>query len=233
MKYVEPAITTHGYSIVNDIPFTANVSDTLVKSCGPFVLDTFNVAEQTIKLIPNPYWNNITASSGEDAKLEELQLHYIPDINEALSKLVNDEVDIVTDEVWRLKPFTQNLNITYLNSLAGISGLILNTNILNQIEVNMLHPIIGTGELTPEGTAEAALNIRKAISHAIPRQTIIDNEFDGIGTPSISPVPDSCAGFDSSLTPYIYDIDLAKSYLELAEYTSEKASFSGYIINCI
>jgi len=48
---------------------------------------------------------------------------------------------------------------------------------------------MGTGELTPVGTAEAAKYIRKGISLAIPRQKIIDDILDGIGSPRINPIP--------------------------------------------
>ncbi len=83
----------------------------------------------------------------------------------------------------------------------------------------MKHPIMGTGELTPFGTTEAAKNIRKAISHAIPRQQIVDEILECLGAPGITPIPDSCIGFDSSLKPYKYDLDLAKDYIEKAGFS--------------
>jgi len=77
----------------------------------------------------------------------------------------------------------------------------------------MRHPVIGTGELTPVGSAEGSKDIRKAISHAIPRGIIVDYIFDGLGAPGITPMPDVCFCFDNTLKPYAYDLDLARGYV--------------------
>ncbi|MHA1223574.1 MAG: ABC transporter substrate-binding protein, partial [Candidatus Heimdallarchaeaceae archaeon] len=77
----------------------------------------------------------------------------------------------------------------------------------------------GTGELTPVGTAAAANGIRKAISHAVPRQTIVDEILEGLGAPGVIAMPDALVGFDESLQPYAYDLELAKTYMEAAGYS--------------
>ena len=229
-SYVEPAILMHGYSIFNDIPLTANVDNALVKSCGPFMLDTFNVTTETIKLIPNPYWRNLTVSGGNDAKLKELYLQCIPDIDEALTELIADGVDLIEphrDFDYGGVHYNSFSNITYLNSLDGISGVKVDQRVHHTMDMNLLHPIFGTGELTPEGTPEAGLYLRKAISHAIPRQQIIDELFGGLGTPAITIVPELFQRGDSSLSPYEYDLDIARDYLKQAGYKVKRASLSG------
>jgi len=87
--------------------------------------------------------------------------------------------------------------------------------------INLKHPIIGTGELTPAGTADAAKSIRKAISHAVPRDTIVTEILQGLGAPGVNPMPDASVGFDTTLEPYTYDLELAKSLIEAAGYTLE------------
>jgi len=59
------------------------------------------------------------------------------------------------------------------------------------MSVNMKHPVIGTGELTPLGTPLAAKYLRKAISHACPREVIVDQILDGLGAPATTAIPDS------------------------------------------
>ncbi|MCG3255366.1 MAG: hypothetical protein KAU62_04705, partial [Candidatus Heimdallarchaeota archaeon] len=171
---------------------------------------------------------NLTVSGGYDAKLNELYLQCIPDINDALTELIADGVDLIEphrDLTWtRYESF---LNISYLNSLDGISGVKVDQRVHHTMDMNLLHPIFGTGELTPEGTPEAGLYLRKAISHAIPRQQIIDELFGGLGTPATTIVPELFQRGDSSLTPYAYDFELAQDYLKLAGYKVKRASFNG------
>jgi len=51
--------------------------------------------------------------------------------------------------------------------------------------------------------------------------------FRGSASPAITPVSESNPDFDSSLTPYTYDLELAKDYLEMAGYKVRKTSFKG------
>ncbi|MHA1205817.1 MAG: ABC transporter substrate-binding protein, partial [Candidatus Heimdallarchaeaceae archaeon] len=88
-----------------------------------------------------------------------------------------------------------------------------------EMAINMKHPIIGTGELTPLGTAEAAKKIRQAISHAVPRETLKEKVFYGTAIPGMTPMPEGCVGFDSSLEPYSYDLNLAIQLIEEAGFT--------------
>jgi ABC-type transport system substrate-binding protein len=96
---------------------------------------------------------------------------------------------------------------------------------VQELGFNMKHPIFGTGVDTPLGqqdpskAAEAARYVRQAISHLIPRQSIIDTILDGYGTPAITtPITTLTAGYDTSLKPYSYDIQMAKSLLAAAGY---------------
>ena len=88
----------------------------------------------------------------------------------------------------------------------------------HEMGFNLRHPIFGTGELTPVGTAAAAKYIRKAISHIIPRNLIISDIMGGMGYPGIIPVSSNIIYFDDTLNPYAYDLDLALDYMELAGY---------------
>lgn len=100
--------------------------------------------------------------------------------------------------------------------------------IYQELMLNMLHPVFGTGRETPLGmanslrAAEAAKYVRQAISYAIPRQLIAEKlnlttnpEYIGLGITSYHLL---WQGFDSSLQPYEYNLTKAKELLAKAGY---------------
>ena len=105
--------------------------------------------------------------------------------------------------------------------VTGVQGILIKDPSHQEMAINMKNPVFGTGELTPLGTAAAALSIRKAISHAVPRETIVSEILEGLGAPGTVPCPDAAVDFDDSLEFYAYDIDLAIDYVEAAGYTVE------------
>ena len=192
------------------------------------MLDTFDLTTETAILLPNPYWNNLTASGGNNAKLKELQIKRVSSWEDNLVQLKLGEIDLIEHHYFLENDgYGQFFDISYLDGLDGIRCELVPMRWHHELGINLMHPVLGTGELTPEGTTEAALKVRKAISHAIPRQSIIDNLFLGSATPAATPVSEANPDFDSSLTPYAYDLELAKEYLELVGYKIGKASFNG------
>jgi peptide/nickel transport system substrate-binding protein len=96
---------------------------------------------------------------------------------------------------------------------------------VQELGFNMKHPIFGTGVDTPLGqqdpskAAEAARYVRQAISHLVPRENIISEILDGYGVPGVTtPITPLTFGYDSSLKPYSYDVQMAKSLLAAAGY---------------
>ncbi|MHA1954099.1 MAG: ABC transporter substrate-binding protein [Candidatus Heimdallarchaeaceae archaeon] len=97
-----------------------------------------------------------------------------------------------------------------------------------EMAINMKHPVIGTGELTPKGTSEAARNLRKAISHAVPRNEIISDILEGEGIAGITSCHPDSDVFDSDLEPYAYNLTLAREYMKKAGFgEGETTSYSG------
>lgn len=198
---VEPLFVAHGYDILNDVPGTPDVGYSLVKSCGPFKLDVFDSVNSIVKLIPNPYWH------GSSASLSELFFFFIAGKENAVSELLLGNVDVVDGKFY---PILADFEGTSL-----VEGILAKDNSFQELGINMKHPYIGTGELTPLGTPDAAKYLRKAISHAIPRQVIVDDILEGIGAPGVVSMPDVCVGFDTSLDIYEYDLVLAEDYMDL------------------
>ncbi len=220
---VEPLIGTHGYSIFDEHPLTGNVGDALVKSFGPFKLNSINLAQGTVNLTPNPYWNNLTSSGGIQPLLDELNLTQIQGRSNAISELLAGAIDIADSNY--------DFSLEELIGI-GIEGRTADSFEYYEFALNMRHPIFGTGELTPLATAEAAKNVRKAFSHIIPRDLIVNNIFNGLAHQGITIAPPGCVGFNTQLEPYEYNVTLAIEYLEKAGFelieitpTTTKTSF--------
>jgi len=90
----------------------------------------------------------------------------------------------------------------------------------------MNNPVFGTGVDTPLGksnpsqAADAARDIRKAVSHLIPRDLIISQLLAGSAYPLASFLGPGCGvWYDPSLKPDSYDINAAATLLQQAGYT--------------
>ncbi len=206
---VEAAISAHGYDIFNEVPLDpgANVGDALVMSCGPMMLADYDPILSIAHCIPNPYWH------GTPLTLEHFYLTFISGKDSAVASLMSGEIDIMDAQYFP--------DLSDFEGVTGIEGVLVKDPSHQEMSVNMKHPILGTGELTPVGTAEAAKFIRQAISHATPRDIIVDEILNGLGAPATTSVPDSVVGYDDTLEPYTYDLDVARSLVEDAGFEIE------------
>jgi ABC-type transport system substrate-binding protein len=127
----------------------------------------------------------------------------------------------------------------------GVSGWATETVVdfgTQFLSVNMKHPVFGTGVETPLGkqdpskAADAAKYLRQAISHLIPRQSIIDEILKGRGTVGTTLWPDVAAGYDTSLAPYDYSVSKAIELVKKAGYdvtfptTSDDGGLPGFTV---
>ena len=208
---VEPLISTYGYTIFTETPLTGNVTDGLVKSCGPFQLEMYEpLNNNTVKMFPNLYWNNLTSSGGNNAILEELYHTYISGKDTVVAEMEAGTIDILDCWYYSVQAdYKDKPQMHYVLAKTGYQA---------DMSINMKHPIMGTGELTPAGTSEAAKFIRKAISHAVNRDIIVSEVFENLAAPGTSPVADTCVGYYNSMVPYTYNLTLAIEYIEKAGY---------------
>ena len=72
--------------------------------------------------------------------------------------------------------------------------------------------------MCPISSPESGKYIRKAISHLIPRNYIIADIYNGLGSPGVTPYPRGAVGFDESLGPIEYSKNAALYYMGLAGY---------------
>ncbi|MBO0888124.1 hypothetical protein J2P12_03395, partial [Candidatus Bathyarchaeota archaeon] len=106
----------------------------------------------------------------------------------------------------------------------------------------MKHPIFGTGVDTPLGKSDpskaalAAKYVRQAISHAVPRDLIIQQLLFGYGFPGITtPVAGNyrtgfpiTAGFDTALKPYDFNLTESRQLLQQAGYFPTTPTAPGF-----
>ena len=164
------------------------------------------------------YWNAQNLWDEGKFGIEQYAVVFIEGSDAAITALKTGEVDVL-DSQYALQ--------TKLDSIEEPWGdwVAYDAFGVQELGVNMRHPILGTGVDTPLGqedpsrAAEAARYVRQAISHLIPRQDIIDTILEGYGTPAVTtPITTLTAGYDPSLEPYTFDIELAKSLLAAAGY---------------
>jgi ABC-type transport system substrate-binding protein len=211
---VEELIATHGYDIFGTTPGDAPIGYNLVKSCGAFYVSNFDSVSSTVTMLPNPYWKDTIVSGGADPLLDELYLTHIMGKDSAIAELRDFEtsgIDIMDAQYYPV--------LSDFEGETEIEGVLVGDPTHQEMSINMKHPIIGTGELTPLGTPDAAKFLRKAISHTCPRQTIVDEILEGLGSPATVPAPNVLVGFNDELVPYAYDLDLAADYVEQAGFT--------------
>jgi ABC-type transport system substrate-binding protein len=222
---VEPRIAARGWDILNTMPFDpADTFDdglALVKSCGPMMITDFDTVNSVVKLEPNPFWH------GTPVKLTEFYLTFVSGKDTAVASLIAGDIDIMDAQYFP--------DWTDFEGLTGIQGVLVKDPGHQEMSINMLHPQMGTGELTPLGTPEAAKWVRKAISHACPRQIIVEEIMNGLAAPATTPVPDAIVGYDDTLEPYAYDLDLAIDYMEdagfdvITEVPTEDTGITGLV----
>lgn len=186
---------------------------------GPYKYDNYNPTTFANTLNRNDeYWDAQNLWDSGSFEIEKYVVVFIEGSDAAITALKTGEVDVL-DAQYSLQAKLDSIEEPWGEWVAyDAFGL-------QELGFNMLHPILGTGVDTPLGqqdpsrAAEAARYVRQAISHLVPRQSIIDTILDGYGTPGVTtPFTTLTFGYDSSLKPYSYDIELAKSLLAAAGY---------------
>lgn len=186
---------------------------------GPYWYAGYDPITFTNALTRNDdYWNAQTLRDAGLFEIENYLVVFIEGSDAAITALKTGEVDVL-DSQYSLQAKLGSIEEPW-GDYVGYDAFGV-----QELGFNMLHPIFGTGVDTPLGqqdpsrAAEAARYVRQAISHMVPRESIITSILDGYGTPGVTtPITTLTAGYDSSLVPYSYDITLAKSLLAAAGY---------------
>jgi peptide/nickel transport system substrate-binding protein len=174
-------------------------------SSGPWVITDW-VAGDHMTLLPNPnYWKG-------HPKLDQIQIKFIPDPDTAKAALQAGTVNLVPD-------FAEN-EVANLPALEpAIHMRAVDGPDFEHYFFNLGVKGTGVGQSDYEGFCPFKnVDVRKAMILGIDRQTIVDTLLFGKTTVPATLWPNS-SWTNTSLIPYPYDPDQAKTLLENAGYT--------------
>jgi ABC-type transport system substrate-binding protein len=164
------------------------------------------------------YWKNQTLWDAGYFEVEEYYVREIAGSDAAIAALKAGTVDVL-DSQYHLETKIASLEKPWSDYVSYDAFGV------QEMGINMKHPILGTGVDTPLGqedptrAAEAAKYVRQAISYLVPRQEIIDTLLYGYGSPGVTtPITRVTAGFDTTITPRAFNATKARELLELAGY---------------
>jgi ABC-type transport system substrate-binding protein len=188
---------------------------------GPYVYDSYNPTTLSNKMTKNNnYWGKATLEAAGKFGIQTFYVQQIEDSAPAIAALKSGDVDVL-DSQYSLSKQLPSIEKPWGDYISYDAFGV------QELGFNMKHPVFGTGVDTPLGkqdpsrAAEAARYVRQAMSHLINRQNIIDSILAGYGSLGVTtPITRVTAGFDTSLTPYSYDVTLAKSLLAAAGYNT-------------
>jgi ABC-type transport system substrate-binding protein len=202
-----------------DLNTPAKAQEVMI-GAGPFRYKTIDETNNNVQLEKVPNWwggeSNIMSDTISFKKFTK---------ETVIAGLEAGDVDIADAQF--------GINKGEVENIAGVANKIVADFGTQMLVVNMKHPVFGTGVDTPLGkedpsrAAEAARYVRQAVSHLVPRDTIVNDILEGKGTPGTSLWPDVAAGYDSSLKVYEYSVDKAIELMKMAGYTIEYPQDTG------
>jgi len=219
------------YSSWRTNPFNTGVGGGPIGT-GPYKFVNYDPITETNHLTRNSNYfdfpqNGKTALQNRGAfEVKDYYVRHIADSGAAFTALSTSAVNVL-DSQYSIETQTNFLTTWPANEWVSYDGYGV-----QELGFNMRHPIFGTGVATPLGQSDptkaalAAKYVRQAISFAIPRQLIIQQELAGYGNPGITtPVVGDYTtgyavtqGFDTSLAPYSFNLTKSHQLLQAAGF---------------
>jgi len=193
----------------------ANDNPEKMYGAGPYMLDNYDATNGIIHLVKNPHF---TDWYGKDPGFDDAYLQFYGSKEGALAALAAGDVDMVDAQ---FSPQFDEIDIP------GVSYELIEDPGTQEMGLNMLHPWFGTGELCPIAGEKSANAIRKAISHIVPREIIVEEILNGLGAPATTGCPNVAIGYNTALEPYKYDINLALHYMKDAGFDVSPTGITG------
>lgn len=187
---------------------TALFTEQIMTGTGPWKFDEW-VDGQYVHFTKNEnYWNG-----GNNSYFDDVYIRFISEASTAISGQLTGEIDAYYN--------TSGIPQDLLGLYAGSE----NTCELLQVPVSAIQYL---GFQCGEGSVFQDVNVRRAFSMAIDRQSIIDALMNGNGAICDGIANDKTLGYDENLhSPYYtYDPDGAKSLLESTGYAGEEIVIS-------
>jgi len=188
---------------------------------GPYELQSYDFTNNVATLTKYPgYWNATGLQSLGQFTINTYKVQWIGSKDAAIAALKNGQIQLL-DYNYGLA--SDKATLEAIPGVKVITGTELGWQ---EMGFNLKNPVFGTGTATPLGQSnpsqagEAARDVRKAISHMIPRDLIVSSLLSGAGYPLASFLgPGWGVWYDPTLTPDAYDLNAAASLLQQAGYT--------------
>ena len=158
---------------------------------GPFKFVKWVKDDQIILERNDEYW-------AEKAKVDKIVLKSIPEPSARLMALQSGTIDI-TDDL-----DSDSINVVKKDP---------NLAVIERPSVN-----VGYLALNTEKPALQDVRVRKAINHAIDKETLIKTIFKNLAVPAKNPFAPSIWGYNDAIEPYDYNPAKAKALLEEAGF---------------
>ncbi|MGP8070108.1 MAG: ABC transporter substrate-binding protein [Candidatus Bathyarchaeia archaeon] len=188
---------------------------------GAYELQSYDFTNNIATLTKFPgYWNATGLESMGQFSVNTYKVQWISSKDAAIAALKNGQVDLLDPQ------YGLGKDKATLQAIPNVNVISFTELGWQEMGFNMNNPVFGTGTATPAGqsnstkAAEAARDIRKAISHMIPRDLIVSALLGGNGVPLATFCsPGWGVWADPTLTPDSYDLNAAASLLQQAGYT--------------
>ncbi len=187
---------------------------TIVTS-GPFTVESA-VAGERVVLKRNPHYWRTDAKGTQLPYLDQIVLEVVADANSAFARLGQGEIDVLD----RLRA---NDYAALKDSTGPVRAIDLGPGLANDHIWFNLNKATAAGERLddkPKYAWFADKRFRKAISHAVDRESIARTTLQGLATPLYGFVPaGNKAWLDPQLPKTAYDLERAKALLTEAGFT--------------
>lgn len=164
---------------------------------GPFVAKEFKHGQYVI-VDRNPNYWRTDAKGQKEPYIERIVFKIVPDSNTMATQLRSGELDLVVQV-----PYSQAKQLESVSSLDFVKGPLLSWQ---HLDFNFKGP-----------KAFQDVNVRRAIAHALNRETLI-RAMGGYPVAIKSPVVPLFDFFDPDVKSYPYDVALANKLLDEAGY---------------
>ena len=183
---------------------------------GPYQMKEYKPSQHVV-LVRNPnYWKK-DAAGNRLPYIEQIRIVIVPNQDVQLLKFQAGEIDglgIRGQDYPLLKPKEKSGNFTLYNAgpAFGTNFIVFNQNPGKDQQGNPFVNPIKFSWFTD-------LNFRKAVAHAIDKETIINNVMNGLGYPQHAAMSPGAKLFHNpNVLKYEYDLDKASEILEQAGY---------------
>lgn len=190
-------------------------SGTFAQSAGPYKIKNFNITEQQATLIRNEHYYD-----ADNVWADQIVMKYNLSSEETVEQFKNGEIDVID----HLLAIIDGVTLDNFTGMSNVKQVTSAAPVVQEITLNHLHTIWGTGEAIPDGSGISQNNViqanlvRKALSHIVNRDRIANVILNGFASPASTPVHPVVAGFNQDLIPRNFSIDIAKNYMQMAGF---------------